>query len=132
MKMRTIRFGLLLAVAAVAGAQAAPRLRCQLEQGGDSQQIDVAPVADPYQVRALDINGRFLFKAVVVGDDRHVDYISLYTYQQADRRPVLLHEAKYPAPATAAGQSLTGRQVLYAPGLGREFQYECRLIEVVP
>jgi hypothetical protein len=128
-RIRIISAGLLVAVAAT--AQAAPRLRCQLDQGGVSKQIEVAPVVDPYRVASLDVNGRFLFKAVVVGDERHVAYVKLYAYRQTERQPVLLQEARYLAPAVRE-ESLTGRQMLYSPRLEREFQYECRLIEVAP
>jgi len=129
MCIRIISAGLLVAVAAT--IQAAPRLRCQLEQGGVSKQIEVAPTDDPYRVASLDVNGRFRFKAVVIGDERRVDYVKLYAYAQTGRQPMLLQEARYLSPAVTEG-SLTGRQMLYSPRLEREFQYECRLIEVTP
>ena len=75
------------------------------------------------------------FKAVVIGDERKVEYIKLYTYYQSKRQAVLLHEAKYLAPALDSGTgsaTLTGTNTLYSPSLGREFQYGCALIEVTP
>jgi len=77
---------------------AAPKLRCEVDQGGKTQTIEVAPVSDPYGVQGTDINGRFRFKAVLVGDADHIDYVALYTRYLSDGRPVLLHEAKYQAP----------------------------------
>ena len=127
--------GLLAAWSVPTMVQAAPRLRCQLEQGGNTQVHEFAPVADPYGVAAIDLNGRFRFKAVVIGDERQVQYIKLYTYYQTERRPILLHEAKYLSPALPAGASampLTGQHYLYAPGKEREFQYSCSLIEGAP
>ena len=118
---------------------AAPLLRCQIDQGGTTRMLEFAPVSDPYGVRAIDINGRFRFKAVVIGDARHIEYVKLYTYSQTRRQPVLLHVAKYMAPvALPAGlpepsfAALTGHQYLYSPQLERELQYGCALIEVAP
>jgi hypothetical protein len=114
---------------------AAPLLRCQIDQGGTTRMLEFAPVSEPYLVKALDINGRFRFKAVVIGDEQHVDYIKLYSYSQTRRQPVLLHVAKYMAPVAlrqAPFDALTGHQYLYSPQLEREMQYGCALIEVGP
>lgn len=114
---------------------ASPLLRCQIDQGGSTQVLEFAPVSDPYSVKAIDINGRFRFKAVVIGDERHVEYIKLYTYSQSPRQPVLVHEAKYLAPVALAGRSpaeLTGWNHVYSPRLERELQYGCTLLERAP
>lgn len=132
------RAGLAACVLISAGlmpAAAAPLLRCQIDQGGSTRMLEFAPVSDPYSVRAIDINGRFRFKAVVIGDARHIEYIKLYTYSQTRRQPVLLHVAKYMAPVAlpqAPFDALTGRQYLYSPQLEREMQYGCALIEGAP
>lgn len=119
-----------------AAVSASPRLRCQLTQSDTVQVLDVAPERDPYRAKAVDINGNFRFKAVVVGDAQKIDYINLYTYYLSTRQPVLLHEAKYPAPpvahSAASPVDLTGTNYLYSPRLGRELQYACTLIEVAP
>lgn len=128
---------------------AAPLLRCRIEQGGDSRVLDVAPVADPYTVAAIDINGRFRFKAVVIGDTTHVDYVKLYVYYVAKEQRRLIHQTTYLAPlAKAAAQavdahgqsfdadaqsaSLTGINHVYSPSLERELQYACALLEGTP
>ncbi|MET3132095.1 hypothetical protein AAKU55_002365 [Oxalobacteraceae bacterium GrIS 1.11] len=116
-------------------ATAAPVLRCQIDQGGNIQVLDFAPASDPYTAKAVDINGRFRFKAVVIGDQRHLDYIKLYTYGQARRQPVLLHLAKYMAPALPSGPTpiaLTGVNYIYSAQRERELQYSCALLEVAP
>ena len=117
---------------------ASPLLRCQVTYAGATRVLEFAPVADPYRVEAVDIDGRFRFKAVVVGDDRRVDYVSLYSYYEVERQSVLLHQAKYLAPvarassaSNAAPGALTGQNHLYSPGLERELQYACALVEVV-
>jgi hypothetical protein len=114
---------------------ASPRLRCEVDQGGKTQTIEVAPVSDPYGAQGIDINGRFRFKAVLVGAADRIDYVALYTWYLDDGRPVLLQEAKYQAPEARPDPppaALTGRQFLYAPGLERELQYGCALAKVAP
>jgi hypothetical protein len=116
-------------------ASAAPRLRCQLSQGGAVQVVEFTPVADPYRVKSIDIRENFRFKAVVIGDEQKIDYIKLYTYYHSKRQPVLLHEAKYLAPTVLSDptpDALTGTNTLYSPNLEREFQYGCTLFEVAP
>ncbi len=130
---------MLMGAAGLTPVAAAPLLRCQIDQGGTTRMLEFAPVSDPYSVRAIDINGRFRFKAVVIGDARGVEYIKLYTYSQTRRQPVLLHVAKYMAPVALPVSvpeppfaALTGHQYLYSPQLERELQYGCALIEVAP
>lgn len=97
--------------------------------------LDFTPVQDPYSAKPVDLNGKFRFKAVVIGDEHQIDYIKLYTYFRSKRQAVLLHEAKYLAPVAHAGQSpvaLTGMNYLYSPDLGRELQYGCALVELTP
>lgn len=126
------------AVAAAPAAptvQAAPLLRCEVDHGGRTWRVDTAPVADPYGVQPLDIGGRFRFKAVMVGDERQVEYVKLYAYYQTRRTPVLLHEAKYLAPkasADPAGTPLTGEHTVFSPHLEREMRYHCTLHEAAP
>lgn len=120
------------AIANAGSAVAAPLLRCQIEQGGSTQVLEFAPVGDPYGVAAIDIRGRFRFKAVVIGDAQHVEYIKLYTYTQRRRQPVLLHMAHYTAPKVEQGASyaaLTGIHYVYSPELERELRYGCALVE---
>ncbi|MFT3717469.1 hypothetical protein [Pseudorhodoferax sp.] len=128
----------LLALGSGIDAAAAPLLHCHLEQGDTVTDTRTAPTTDPYRVAALRVN-RFRFKAVVVGDDRRIGYIKLYTYYDAGNAADghaqgvrLLHEAKYlaPQPHRGAGPaSLTGTVYLYEPRLGREFSYDCALRE---
>ncbi len=115
--------------------QASPRLRCQVTLNGETRDFEFAPTKDPYNVASIDISKRFRLKAVVIGDERQIDYIKLYTYYQSERQAVLLHEAKYTTPAAEVAPSpaaLTGVNYVYSPVLGRELQYGCALFEVVP
>lgn len=126
---------LLAGLSCSAAVSAAPRLRCQIDQGGETRVIEAAPVSDPYRVKATDIGESFRFKAVVIGDERQVEYIKLYTYYRSARQPVLLHQATYAAPVAQVAPSvaaLTGHNRVYGPGLGRELQYGCALFEVAP
>jgi hypothetical protein len=138
---RTLLNGVLLCIglAAAGSAWTAPRLLCQLAQGGTATQIEVAPTSDPYSVVARQVN-HFRFKAVVVGDAGQVDYVKLYTYYETVRGGAktavpdlrLVHQAKYvaPVPEREDGPGLTGTVYVYEPRLGREFSYACALREV--
>ncbi len=136
LRARAWLIGVTFAAASVSvAAHASPRLRCQIEQGEVSQVLEFAPVADPYRVKAIDVGEHFRFKAVVAGDERHVDYIKLYTYSRNHRQAVLLHEAQYRSPQAhgiSSPAALTGTQRLYSPPLGRELSYGCALVEVEP
>jgi hypothetical protein len=127
--------GLLLTVLVTVSidAAAAPLLHCHLQQGDTVTDTQTAPTTDPYTVAAQRIN-HFRFKAVVVGDTDHVDYVNLYTYYDTGNGATndirLLQEAKYSAPQVPGGTasaSLTGTVYLYEPSLGREFSYNCAL-----
>jgi hypothetical protein len=124
----------LLAVVLGLPVAAAPRLRCELEQAGNTLVHEVAPAADPYAVRGVEINGRFRFKAVLLAEGGRVASVDLYTWYLAPRRPLMLHQAKYLAPAVQSpgAAPFTGRQFLYSPGREREFQYACTLLEMSP
>lgn len=115
-------------------SQAAPLLRCQVSYAGTTHAVEARPVADPYPVPSVDIGGRFRFKAVLVGDASHLDYVKLYAYLDSRRQPILLQEAKYfpPFPASATPYSLTGEQHLYGGPVERELIYSCTLEGVAP
>ena len=133
MACATVFFGVLAAAGVSTTASASPRLRCQLNHSGVLQIVDFTPVSNPYNVKAVDLNGRFRFKAVVVGDEQKIDYISLYTYYQSKRQPVLLHQAKYLSPVADVAPNptaLTGTNYVHSPDLEREFQYACAVYEV--
>lgn len=111
---------------------ASPLLRCQINQGGNERVLDFLPISDPYRALAININNRFRFKAVVIGDTQHVDYIKLYVFAQTKRQPKLLHQVTFIAPTPSqdpALTSLTGTNYVYAPHLERELQYSCALLE---
>ena len=56
-----------LAVFLFAGfaAHAAPLLRCEVTYAGTTQVIESTPIADAYEVKPVDIAGRFLLKVVM-------------------------------------------------------------------
>ena len=112
-----------------------PVLHCQIVQGGRTLELEAGPIQDPYSVPLQDINGRFLFKMVVVGTTQLVDYIKLYAYDNSGRQPVLVQYAKYLKPKSQATENdgaLTGVQTVYSAWLEREMQYQCALIGAQP
>ncbi|MDR3479094.1 MAG: hypothetical protein P4L91_00105 [Burkholderiaceae bacterium] len=113
-------------------ASAAALLRCEATYAGSTHTLETLPGNDPYTTESVDINGRFRFKAVVLGTAQKIEVVKLYVYYETRRQPVLLEEAKY-LPPFAGGDSpyaLTGLHSVYSPPLGRELQYGCALREV--
>jgi len=115
-------------------AGATPLLHCDVTYAGSTHVVETTPVADPYPVAQHDIGGRFLFKAVMVGQDSRVDYVKLYAYLDARKQPLMIQEAIYlpPFQASAAPYALTGTQHLYAGPVERELIYGCTLQGVQP
>ncbi len=124
----------LLLVIAGAPALAAPLLHCEVTYAGSKHIVEVVPGSDPYKTRSIDIDGRFRFKALVLGTGERIDTIKLYAYYETRRQPILIQEMKLLPPFAVSDlpDSLTGRQYLYAPPLGRELQYGCALMEAKP
>src|SRR6184192_2814277 len=109
---------------------APPVLRCEIHQGDEIYVADFMPGTDPYNTEAKNINDRFHFKAIVIGDEQHIEYIKIYTYYKEQHQVVLLHEVKYMPPfrqSEPAFAALTGVNYLYAPVMERELQYGCAL-----
>jgi hypothetical protein len=108
---------------------AAPILHCQVAYAGTTHAILAHPVSDPYLVEAVDIGGRFRFKAVMVGTKEKIDYIKLYSYLETSRQPIMLHESKYlpPFKTSTAATPFTGEQHLYGGPVERELMIRCWL-----
>ena len=108
-------------------------LHCKIEQSGATFLVEASPRLDPYGVAAVAINKSFRFKAVMIGNEKKIDYIKIYTYYQGDRQAILLHAVKYLAPVAQTAElpafQLTGTNYLYSPNLNRELQYGCSLID---
>ncbi|HEX8957833.1 MAG TPA: hypothetical protein VF798_16250 [Burkholderiaceae bacterium] len=112
-------------------AMATPHLRCEVVYAGSSHIVEAAPGTAPYTTKSVDIDGRFRFKAIMLGAGERLDAVKLYAYYQARRQDVLIQEVKYLPPFTYSAESdaLTGRQYLYAGPLERELQYGCTLTD---
>lgn len=110
-------------------AHAAPLLRCFVTYAGSTQVVESGVTASPYNVEAVDIGGRFTFKAVMVGTPDKVDYIKLYAYLQRRDKDIPVHQATYLPPFKTA---LTPLNYLYAGEVERELQYHCTLQGATP
>ena len=120
-----------LAVFLFAGvaAHAAPLLRCEVTYAGSTQVIETRPAADAYEVKPVDIAGRFLFKVVMSAPKGKLNYVLIYTYLQQEPRPLLLQQAKYFAPVKQSTRPflLTGEQHIDGGPIERELIYRCEL-----
>ena len=124
-KRLCVATGLLLSLTASHASDQPTRLQCQLFAGGEDYQFVFAPTSAPYQAKPIDLE-RFRFKGVIslIGDQ--IDYIKITVSYRTAQEALILQQASY-LPPFPVGQSLTGRQQLYSPDLGRELRYECKL-----
>ncbi len=106
-----------------------PELRCKVTYASTTVSLQTHIVADPYSVPETDIEGRFRFKAVMVGKPGKIDYIKLYAYLQRDGGDIPVHQASYTGPFAYSPQvyKLTPDNLLYAGELERILQYACDL-----
>ena len=125
------RFCTLAAIFMLASAPsyATPLLRCMVSYAGSTHIIESGTTQKPYEVTSVDIDGRFRFKAVMVGAGDRVDYIKLYAYFQTRHNKLPIHQATYLPPfnPSAAPVKLTPLNSLYAGDVERELQYQCSL-----
>ena len=138
-KNRPFRFSIAQSCVAVflfanIAAHANPLLRCEVTYAGATQVIEASPVSDAYEVKPVDIAGRFLFKVVMSAPKGQLNYVLIYTYLQQEPRPLLLQQAKYFAPLRQSKRPylLTGEQHIYGGPIERELIYRCDLQGVKP
>ena len=114
---------------------ATPVLQCQIVQSGKIFDVESGLTQDPYLAPLHDINGRFLFKMVVVGSAQSIDYVKIYAYDNSGRQPVLVQYGRYVQPIVSGVSPVvpfTGIQTVYSAWLEREMQYQCTLLRSAP
>ena len=133
-KNRPFRFSIAQSCVAVflfanIAAHANPLLRCEVTYAGATQVIEASPVSDAYEVKPVDIAGRFLFKVVMSAPNGKLNHVLIYTYLQQEPRPLLLQQAKYFPPFKPGTRPylLTGEQHIYGGPVERELIYRCDL-----
>jgi len=102
---------------------------CTVTYGGAAQRLAFPATTNPYGVKAIDVAGRFAFKAIYIREPWRAASINVYAYHQADSGNVLLQEGKYGPPFSPSGGArygFTGRQLVYSPDQ-RELEYWCEL-----
>ena len=125
--LKQIFFGMGLLLCAVCNA--APldsRLQCKLFAGGEDHQFVFVPTPHPYRAKPIDLE-RFRFKAILSANAEHIENIKITVSYRTDKQPLILQQATY-LPPFVSHKSLTGRQQLYSPNLGRELIYECTML----
>jgi hypothetical protein len=103
------------------------RLQCQLFAGGEDYQFVFVPTAHPYTAKPIDLE-RFRFKAVVSQGSNQIESIKITVSYRSSDQALILQQATY-LPPFPQSQSLTGRQQLYSPDLGRELSYDCTVMD---
>lgn len=102
------------------------RLQCKIFAGGEYHQFVFVPTAHPYRARPIDLE-RFRFKAILSAKAEQIENIKITVSYRSEKQALILQQATY-LPPLVSHQSLTGRQQLYSPHLGRELIYECTLL----
>src|SRR3954469_1615167 len=82
-------------------ARKEPAVLCTCVYGGVEQRLTFPATREPYEVKAVDVAGRFRFKAIYLREPRRAASVNVYAYHQAEDRDVLLQEGKYLPPFTA-------------------------------
>ncbi len=103
-------------------------LHCQLFSGGTDHLLVFTPTLHPYTVKPIDLE-RFRFKAIMSQGRDQLDHIKITVSYRSGPQALILQQATY-LPPFVSHQSLTGRQQLYSPDLGRELSYECTVADV--
>jgi hypothetical protein len=125
--LKQIVLGASLMLCAV--CRAAPldsRLQCKIFAGGEDHQFIFVPTAHPYKARPIDLE-RFRFKAILSANAEQIENIKITVSYRSEKQALILQQATYLSPFVSH-QTLTGRQQLYSPHLGRELIYECTLL----
>jgi len=125
--LKLVVLGMSLVVCAVCSA--APldsRLQCKLFAGGEDHQFVFVPTPHPYRVKPVDLE-RFRFKAILSANSEQIENIKISVSYRTEKQPLILQQATY-LPPFVSHQSLTGRQQLYSPNLGRELIYDCTML----
>ncbi|MEH3085750.1 MAG: hypothetical protein PGN26_04295 [Xylophilus ampelinus] len=118
---------------ASAGA-APPALRCEVSYADVPRVLRFTADVAAYDAAAVDIDGRFRFRAVLRGGADGLEMVRIYVYAEGSgpqAAPPMLQEARYLAPFGPQDRpgALTGEQTVYAQPAGRPLRYACALEE---
>jgi hypothetical protein len=122
--------GLLLAGLTATCAWAGPELVCELRYGSETRVLRHSAAADPYAYAAETFEGRFRFKAVVLGDAEKVEHVTLTVYDlTGSGAPKISQQLRLEPPFNLQAElpALTGWSHVYSSVLGRELRYGCAL-----
>lgn len=122
-----IAAGLFVSVSASFASNQQHRLQCQLFAGGEDHSFVFVPTSAPLSAKPIDLE-RFRFKAVVSLGEGQIEYIKITVSYRSSGQALILQQATY-LPPFPQNQSLTGRQQLYSPDLGRELSYDCTVVD---
>lgn len=106
-----------------------PAVDCRVTYGGETRRLEFPPTQSPYSVRAVDVAGRFAFKAIYLREPWQAASINVYAYQRTGTEDRLLQESKYAPPfslGSGARYGFTGLQLVYSTEQ-RELDYWCQL-----
>ena len=122
--------GFLLAGLSATCVWAGPELVCELRYGSETRVLRHSAAADPYAYAAETFEGRFRFKAVVLGSAEKIEHITLTVYDlTGSGAPKISQQLRIEPPFNLQAElpALTGWSHVYSSVLGRELRYGCAL-----
>ncbi len=102
---------------------------CHVTYGGEARRLEFPATSNPYDVKAVDVAGRFSFKATYLREPWQAASINVYAYQRVAGENRLVQEGKYAPPFSLGARArygFTGRQLVYSRDQ-RELEYWCEL-----
>lgn len=124
---RIVLLGGLLFSAACAHSD---QVRCIYNYGGAEGEIVARATTSPYTAPRSKLSNYFSFRIVFQTEPVDLAAINLYTYDERDNGPALVHQARYPYPPAQHANSpygFTGLNFVYAAPSESELQYWCLL-----
>jgi hypothetical protein len=118
-----------LAIGALGCGKRQAAVVCHVSYGGEEQRLEFPATQSPYTVKAVDVAGRFAFKAIYLQQPLQARSIHLYAYDRGTTEDRLIQEGKYAPPFSepaGAGYGFTGRQLVYSRE-ERELEYWCEV-----
>lgn len=124
-----VGLGLSLGVGVLGCGKPQAAVVCHITYGGEAKRLEFPATKSPYAVTAVDIAGRFAFKAIYLQEPFQARSIHLYAYDRSPTEDRLIQEGKYAPPYSepaGAGYGFTGRQLVYSRDQ-RELEYWCEV-----
>ena len=115
---------MLLAQGLAISSALAGTVLCDVDYGGERQQLVVKPAPDPYTLPTTAFGSHFRLRVLLVETPPDLARIRIDTFAEDDKRMTPIHVGTWPLPRAAG--DFTGQQRIYEPVRDGELRYRCR------